>query len=210
LFDRKAHWQNVYQDKSSLDVSWYQKEPSLSLELIHSTQVARDEAIIDVGGGASVLVDHLCKERYTNLAVLDISENALASAKKRLGDLAKSVEWIESDITQFDAPHQFSLWHDRAVFHFLTDQSDRKSYVKAIKRALRPGGHLIIAAFAIGGPEKCSGLDIVQYDADKLIAELGEDFELVEERDETHITPANKEQKFMYFRFIKIPENKET
>lgn len=210
MFDRKAHWQNVYQDKSSLDVSWYQKEPSLSLELIHSTQVARDEAIIDVGGGASVLVDHLCKERYTNLAVLDISENALASAKKRLGDLAKSVEWIESDITQFDAPHQFSLWHDRAVFHFLTDQSDRKSYVKAIKRALRPGGHLIIAAFAIGGPEKCSGLDIVQYDADKLIAELGEDFELVEERDETHITPANKEQKFMYFRFIKIPENKET
>lgn len=210
MFDRKAHWQNVYQDKSSLDVSWYQKEPSLSLELIHSTQVARDEAIIDVGGGASVLVDHLCKERYTNLAVLDISENALASAKKRLGDLAKSVEWIESDITQFDAPHQFSLWHDRAVFHFLTDQPDRKSYVKAIKRALRPGGHLIIAAFAIGGPEKCSGLDIVQYDADKLIAELGEDFELVEERDETHITPANKEQKFMYFRFIKIPENKET
>ena len=210
MFDRKAHWQNVYQDKSSLDVSWYQKEPSLSLELIHSTQVARDEAIIDVGGGASVLVDHLCNERYTNLAVLDISENALASAKKRLGDLAKSVEWIGSDITQFNASHQFSLWHDRAVFHFLTDQSDRKSYVKAIKRALRPGGHLIIAAFAIGGPEKCSGLDIVQYDADKLIAELGEDFELVEERDETHITPANKEQKFMYFRFIKIPENKET
>ena len=210
MFDRKAHWQNVYQDKSSLDVSWYQKEPSLSLELIHSTQVARDEAIIDVGGGASVLVDHLCNERYTNLAVLDISENALASAKKRLGDLAKSVEWIGSDITQFNASHQFSLWHDRAVFHFLTDQSDRKSYVKAIKRALRPGGHLIIAAFAIGGPEKCSGLDIVQYDADKLIAELGEDFELVEERDEMHITPANKEQKFMYFRFIKIPENKET
>jgi SAM-dependent methyltransferase len=209
LFDRKAHWQNVYQDKSSLDVSWYQKEPILSLELIHSTQVARDEAIIDVGGGASVLVDYLHKEGFTNLAVLDISGNALASAKKRLGDSAKSIEWVEADITQFDAPHQFSLWHDRAVFHFLTDQSDRKSYVKAIKHALRPGGHLIIAAFAIGGPEKCSGLEIVQYDAEKLIAELGADFELVEERNEAHITPANKEQKFMYFRFIKIPKSNE-
>ena len=157
-----------------------------------------------------MLVDHLCKEKFTNLAILDISENALDSAKKRLGDLAKSIEWIEADITQFDAPHQFSLWHDRAVFHFLTDQSDRKSYVKAIKRALRPHGHLIIAAFSIGGPEKCSGLEIVQYDSEKLKAELGDGFELLEERDETHITPANKEQKFMYFRFIKIPENKET
>ena len=207
MFDRKAHWQNVYQDKSSLDVSWYQKEPSLSLELIHSTQVARDEAIIDVGGGASVLVDCLCKEGYTSLAVLDISENALASSKKRLGDFAKNIEWFEADITQFDAPHKFSLWHDRAVFHFLTDQSDRKSYVKTVKRALRPGGHLIIAAFSIGGPEKCSGLEIVQYDSEKLKAELGDGFELVEERDETHITPANKEQKFMYFRFIKKPKN---
>ena len=208
MFDRKAHWQSVYRDKSPLDVSWYQKEPALSLQLIRRTQVASNEAIIDVGGGASVLVDHLCKEGFTNLAVLDISANALASGKKRLGDLAKSIEWLEADITQFEPPHQFSLWHDRAVFHFLTGQSDRKHYVKVLKHALKPGGHLIIAAFAIGGPEKCSGLEIVQYNSEKLIAELGEDFGLIEERNETHNTPANKEQKFTYFRFIKMPKDK--
>jgi len=182
MFDRKKHWGNVYQEKSPSDVSWYQKEPKLSLDLIRCTQVASNEAIIDVGGGASVLVDHLCKECFTNLAVLDISENALASAKKRLGDSAKSIEWFVSDITQFDAPQKFSLWHDRALFHFLTDPSDRKSYVKALKNALRPGGHLIIATFAIGGPEKCSGLEIVQYDSEKMIAELGDNFELIEEK----------------------------
>ena len=129
MFDRIMHWGNVYQEKSPSDVSWYQKEPKLSLDLIRCTQVASNEAIIDVGGGASFLVDHLCRECFTNLAVLDISENAIASAKKRLGDSAKSIEWFVSDITQFDAPQKFSLWHDRALFHFLTDPSDRKSYV---------------------------------------------------------------------------------
>ena len=205
MFDRKTHWDNVYQDKSSLDVSWYQKEPLLSLALIRSTQLAKDEPIIDVGGGASVLVDYLCREDFTNLAVLDISAKALSCAKKRLGDLAQNIEWYESDITQFDAPHPFSLWHDRAVFHFLTDEADRKAYVKTLKQALRPGGALIIAAFAIGGPEKCSGLDIVQYDSGKLKAELGDEFTLIETRDEVHITPANAEQKFLYFRFIRTP-----
>jgi ubiquinone/menaquinone biosynthesis C-methylase UbiE len=208
MFDRKAHWEKVYQDKSPLDVSWYQKEPALSLDLIRRTQLAGNEAIIDVGGGASVLVDHLYKEGFTNLAVLDISDNALASAKKRLGKSAKSIEWLEADITQFEPLHQFSLWHDRAVFNFLTDQSDRKHYVKALKNSLKPGGHLIIAAFAIGGPDKCSGLEVVQYNSEKLIAELGEEFELIEERNEVHDTPANKEQKFIYFRFIKTPKDK--
>ncbi len=207
MFDRKAHWENIYKEKSPLDVSWFQKEPALSLELIRNTQVANNEAIIDVGGGASVLVDYLCKEGFTNLAVLDISGNALSCAKKRLGDFAQNVEWYESDITQFDAPHQFSLWHDRAVFHFLANKSDRNNYVEALKNTLRPGGHAIIAAFAIGGPEKCSGLDIVQYDAAKLVAELGEDFELVEERSEVHITPADKKQTFVYFRFTNMLKN---
>ena len=203
MFDRKTYWQNVYQEKSPLDVSWYQKEPELSLELIHRAGVCNDEAIIDVGGGASVLVDYLCKDGFTNLSVLDISGKALASAQKRLSDSRKSIEWIEADITEFSSTHQFSLWHDRAVFHFLTEESDRKKYVKVLKQALRPGGHLIIAAFAIGGPEKCSGLEIIQYDSKKLITELGEDFELLEERNEIHLTPAKKEQKFVYFRFIK-------
>ena len=210
MFDRKTHWQKIFLEKSPLDVSWYQKEPKLSLELIRCTHVASNDAIIDVGCGASVLVDHLCKECFTNLAVLDISENALASTKKRLGDSAKSIEWFVADITQFDAPHKFSLWHDRAVFHFLTDHSDRKNYVKTLKNSLRPEGHLIIATFAIGGPEKCSGLEIVQYDSEKMIAELGDNFKLVEERKEVHITPANKEQKFNFFLFRRVPNKSNT
>lgn len=203
MFDRQAHWQQIYRGKSPLEVSWYQKQPELSLELIRQTGLRNDGAIIDVGGGASVLVDHLHNQGFTDLAVLDISGNALAGAKKRLGDAANNIQWFETDITEFSPPRRFSLWHDRAVFHFLTDRSDRTKYLKALKQALKPKGHLIIAAFAIGGPEKCSGLEIVQYDAAKLMAELGSDFELVEERSETHITPADKEQKFNYFRCLK-------
>lgn len=204
-FDKKTHWQNIYREKAPSDVSWYQKVPTLSLELIRQSQVGRDEALIDVGGGASVLVDELHKAGFTHLAVLDISGNALTAAKNRLGDSAQDIEWYEADITEFDPPHLFSLWHDRAVFHFLTAPSDRKRYVDTLKLALRPGGHLIIAAFAIGGPEKCSGLEIVQYDTRKLQAELGPEFELLDESDELHITPAGKAQKFTYFRFARKP-----
>ena len=208
MFDRRIHWQKIFQEKSALDFSWYQKAPKLSLELIRCSQVASNEAVIDVGGGASVLVDHLSKECFKNLAVLDISANALASTKNRLGDSANNIECFVADITQFYTTNKFSLWHDRAVFHFLTDHTDRKSYVKALKNSLRPEGHLIIATFAIGGPEKCSGLDIVQYDSEKMIAVLGEDFELVEERKEVHITLAKKEQKFIFFHFLKVPKIK--
>lgn len=149
------------------------------------------------------MVDCLCEEGYTHIGVLDISKKALAHAQKRLGDKANGVEWYEEDITLFRPPHQFSLWHDRAVFHFLTDESDRSKYLDVLKAALKPNGHLVIAAFAIGGPTQCSGLDIVQYDAEKLMAELGEDFELIEVANELHKTPANKEQKFTYFHFIR-------
>ncbi len=210
MFDRKKHWGDVYQEKSPLEVSWYQKEPKLSLELIRSTNVASNDAIIDVGGGTSVLVDYLSKECFTNLTVLDISKNAIAISKNRLGDTAKSIEWIVSDITQFDTSQKFSLWHDRALFHFLTDPSDRKIYVKALIKAIRTEGHLIIATFAIGGPEKCSGLEIVQYDSEKMIAELGDNFTLVEERKEIHITPAMKEQEFIFFHFLRVPKKRYT
>ncbi|MBT7307680.1 MAG: class I SAM-dependent methyltransferase [Gammaproteobacteria bacterium] len=203
MFDKKNHWQNVYQQKSSTDVSWYQETPEISLELIGNAGVDCNEAIIDVGGGSSRLVDHLDTAGYTNLAVLDISEQALIQAKNRLGERGVSIDWFEADITQFDAPHPFSLWHDRAVFHFLTETADRQNYMRVLSHALRPGGHLIISAFAIGGPEKCSDLEIVQYDLKKLQAELGEGYDFVEETDELHITPAQKEQKFIYFRFIK-------
>lgn len=200
---RKIHWENIYAGKSSLEVSWFQKKPILSLQLIHNTLLAADAPIIDIGGGASTLVDYLHEDGYKNIAVLDISSKALAYSKDRLGDKSTEIEWFEDDITLFKPPHQFSLWHDRAVFHFLTDKDDRRNYIHILKNALLANGHLIIAAFPIGGAAKCSGLDIVQYDAEKLMAELGKIFKLVEQVNETHMTPANKEQKFGYFHFTR-------
>ncbi|MFQ5586594.1 MAG: class I SAM-dependent methyltransferase [Thermodesulfobacteriota bacterium] len=203
LNGRKTHWEQVYTDKSPMEVSWYQREPALSLRLIQDGGVKRDGCILDVGGGASVLADRLYEKGYKHISVLDISSRALAFAQQRLGDKAREIEWIEADVTEFKPPHQFSLWHDRAVFHFLTEASDREKYVEALKASLVQQGHLVLAAFAIGGPTKCSGLDIVQYDSSKLLRELGSEFKLVEELSETHITPGNREQKFSYFRLVK-------
>lgn len=207
MTDRKSHWESIYRDKSPLEVSWYQQEPALSLELIRRSGVAHDAPVIDVGGGASVLVDRLLAAGYRELSVLDISARSLDCARQRLGAAAGQIDWIEADITAFSPSHTYALWHDRAVFHFLTEKADRARYAEVLHQALRPEGQLIIAAFAIGGPEKCSGLDIVQYDADKLLAELGPGFELVETRAEAHVTPAGGEQEFSYFRFIKGPPN---
>ena len=198
--DRKDHWERVYAEKSPAEASWYQREPTLSLSLIRKCKIARNGAIIDVGGGASVLVDRLVAEGFSHIAVLDISANSLAFAKKRLGDKADDIEWFEGDITTFTSPHPFSLWHDRAVFHFLIEPEDRKKYVEVLNGTLRPGGCLILAAFAIGGPTKCSGLDVVQYDAKKLLRELGGGFGLIEEMTESHVPPAGNEQRFCYFR----------
>ena len=205
-FDRKAHWQKVYQKKSPSEVSWYQAEPTISLELIDHCDLNATDSIIDIGGGASVLVDHLIGRGYSHLTVLDVSGVALSAARIRLGKSAEQVEWIEADITAYKPQNQFALWHDRAVFHFLTDSEDRKRYVNALKGALMPNGHLIIASFAIGGPEKCSGLPIVQYDSSKLLGELGPEFQLVEQRRETHVTPAKRTQEFAYFRLIRRAE----
>lgn len=206
MVSSKLHWQNVYQQKSPLEVSWYQEEPKLSLEMIRSTEVAKDAAIIDVGGGASVLVDYLYQDSFSNLTVLDISAIALTKAKERLGKLADQITWIESDVTQFKPARQFSVWHDRAVFHFLTEQIDRSKYIDGLKYGLSENGHLIIATFAISGAKRCSGLEIVQYDAEKMQSELGEEFTLVKETSDTHITPSQQEQKFAYFHFIKSPK----
>ena len=201
MIDKKSHWQNIYQQRSATTVSWYQQAPTLSMDLIRRACIHPDDAIVDVGGGASVLADYLLNAGFNNLTVLDISGNALSSAQKRLGAAANRITWIETDITIWRPPHAFCLWHDRAVFHFLTRELERKNYIKVLKQALSPGGHLIMAAFAIGGPRQCSGLDIVQYNSDKLSAELGGDFNLMEEINETHTTPDSKTQKFTYFRF---------
>ncbi len=203
MTDSKDHWERIYRDKSPYEVSWYQNVPRLSLALIENSGVTRDAPIIDVGGGASKLVDRLHRHGYTRLAVLDIAAAALQHARERMGDAAHDIEWYEADATRFQPPHAFALWHDRAVFHFLVSAEDRGAYVDVLTRSLQPKGQLIIAAFAIGGPLRCSGLDIVQYDAAKLNRELGPGFELVEQCAESHLTPAGKKQAFGYYRFVK-------
>ena len=199
----KEHWNQVYQNKAPDDVSWFQTQPATSLKLIEASGVDKEQGIIDVGGGASVLVDFLLEGGFKNLAVLDISAAALTHAKQRLGARAGKVEWFEADVTEFNPSHRFGLWHDRAVFHFLTDKADRQKYVQSLKRTLTPNGHVIIATFAIDGPLKCSGLDVSRYDAPSLCAEFGREFHLQEHAVETHVTPWNTAQKFSYFRFVR-------
>jgi 2-polyprenyl-3-methyl-5-hydroxy-6-metoxy-1,4-benzoquinol methylase len=199
--DSEKHWQSVYQSRATDAVSWYQKRPSTSLDLIAASGIARDAAIIDVGGGASVLVDHLLEGGFGDVTVLDVAPAALDAAKDRLGPNAVKVTWVATDIRTWNPDRIYTLWHDRAVFHFLTDRAARESYVATLKRALAPGGHVIIATFFLEGPEKCSGLPVVRYDAVSLSAELGEDFELMEERFEEHVTPSDVTQAFLWCRF---------
>lgn len=202
--DRKAHWERIYADKSPQAVGWYQHEPSLSLRLIRHADIDPNASIIDVGGGASVLVDRLHESGFHQLAVLDISGHALDHARQRLGQAAAAIEWHETDVTQFDPPHAYAVWHDRAVFHFLTDAQDRRRYVQSLDKALPPGGSLIVAAFALDGPETCSGLQVVRYDAAGLGAELGSGFKLMETALEMHRTPSGGRQKFGFYRFVKL------
>lgn len=199
--NRQQHWNQVYETKGPLDVSWYQRRPEVSLALIATAGVRKDVGIIDVGGGASVLVDCLLEAGFTRLAVLDLSGTALSHSRARLGVRAADVEWFESDVTTFRSPHPFALWHDRAVFHFLTEADDRQRYVATLRQTLQSGGTAIIATFALDGPLKCSGLDVVRYDEQLILDELGPGFLLQEVRRETHVTPWESEQRFMYFRF---------
>jgi len=199
---RRRHWDHVYRRSAAEHVSWFQPRPELSLALIEASGVRPPAPIVDVGGGASTLVDHLLERGYT-LTVLDISAAALTAAAARLGPTrAEQVTWIDADITRpelADTLGRFELWHDRAVFHFLTDAGDRRSYVATMSAALAPGGHAILATFAVGGPERCSGLPVVRYDAASLLAALGSGFDLVETREELHHTPSGAAQAFMYF-----------
>lgn len=197
--DRKQHWERVYTTKNSDSVSWFQEHADHSLRLIHNTGLGKDAAIIDVGGGASTLVDDLVAEGYTDLTVLDLSASALAVAKKRLGTHTDSVHWLEGDITRLELPqHRFDIWHDRAVFHFLNTQKERMAYVQAVLRAVRPGGHVIVATFSEDGPLQCSGLPVMRYRPETLHAEFGDAFLLVEHEKEMHHTPSGAVQQFVY------------
>lgn len=201
--NRAEHWNHVYQTNASDDVSWFQIRPATSLKFIKACGVCKSDGIIDVGGGASVLVDFLLDASYTQLAVLDISAAALNHAKGRLGARADAVDWFAADVTTFVPTRRFGLWHDRAVFHFLTDMADRQKYVETMKRTLTPEGHAVIATFATDGPEKCSGLAVSRYDGPAISAELGAGFQLLEQVNETHVTPWKTEQRFSYFRFAR-------
>lgn len=197
--DNKHHWESVYATRAADAVSWYQAHADRSLELIEATGVPRTAGIIDVGSGASHLIDDLLDRGYTNITALDLSAAALEVARARLGARAAQVHWQVADVTRADLPTQaFDVWHDRAVFHFLTDAAQRQAYVQTVLRAVRPGGHVIVATFAEDGPEACSGLPVQRYAPDTLHAEFGAPFTLVHSERETHATPWGAEQRFIY------------
>ncbi len=196
---KKEHWGKVYSSKAPEAVGWFQERAQLSLDLIKATGFGTDAAIIDVGGGASRLVDDLVARGYVDLTVLDLSAAALNAARQRLGEQQKMVRWIEADITEVELPAQhYDIWHDRAVFHFLTAAEQRAAYVRAVLRSVKPGGHVIVATFAEDGPEQCSGLLVVRYRPDELHNEFGEAFTLLKHQKEVHRTPFGTEQQFVY------------
>jgi len=197
--DLKTQWETIYTTKEPTEVSWYQPIPRVSLELITLTGVATTAPIIDVGGGTSTLVDQLLQRGYEHLTVLDISGSALRQAQTRLGALAPSVTWIEDDITQIALPSTtYRVWHDRAVFHFLTSVADRARYLQAVQHALAPGGYVIAGTFALDGPEACSNRTVMRYSAASLHAAFGPSFELLATRQELHLTPWGSTQSFVY------------
>ena len=198
---RQGHWQTVFSTKGERDVSWFQERPDVSLEMIAATGVGRDAAIVDIGGGASRLVDALVAQSFAHVSVLDISEAALETARARLGPQAAQVQWIVADVTRWQPAQSYDVWHDRAAFHFLTSADDRAAYAERLKLAVRPGGHVIIATFALDGPERCSGLPVIRHDAASIGAVLGPAFRLIESRRHDHRTPGGAVQRFQFSRF---------
>lgn len=197
--DLRVHWEEVYGSRAPAELSWYQPTPLRSLELLDQLGVGPSTSIIDVGGGASTLVDALLDRHLNTIAVLDISGTALEHAKRRLGPRSSAVVWIEADITRVDlGAAAYDVWHDRAVFHFLTNDEDRRRYVTAASRALRPGGVALIATFSLQGPAHCSGLNVMRYDAEHLAREFGSEFSLERSLDDVHLTPSGVVQAFTF------------
>lgn len=195
----EAHWERIYRSKDPTQVSWYQPEPRLSLALIRRVAPDLGAPIIDVGGGASTLVDGLLHACYHELTVLDVARSALAIAQRRLGHGAGRVTWLAANVLDVALPKAgYAVWHDRAVFHFLTDRRDRARYVAQARRAVRPGGHVIVASFSLEGPAKCSGLAVARYSPEGMHAEFGEGFRLLDSEREDHNTPAGALQAFVY------------
>jgi len=203
--DTKQHWEKIFSSKKPEEMSWTQTDASRSIELLGLAGVGPDSRIIDVGSGETVLIGQLVKLGFKHLTVLDISANAIETAKANLGSSGKGIEWIVSDVLTAELPqNHFDLWHDRAVFHFITEKGQRESYVAKIGRSLKPGGFAVIATFSLSGPEKCSGLPVMRYSCDTLRSELNKcGFELLKCVEETHATPWGKPQDFVYNLFRK-------
>jgi len=203
----KAHWEHVYATKPINSVSWFEPHAAMSLNFIQRTDASKRANIIDVGGGTSVLCDDLLEAGYSNLTVLDISESALHAAQARLGARAQAIAWLVGDITKLALPvHQYDIWHDRAVFHFLTAPEDRNAYVSALLRSVRPGGHVIVATFASDGPTQCSGLSVMRYSPTALHHEFGAMFSLIAHERQAHRTPSGATQQFIYC-YCRLPES---
>lgn len=197
--DTKTHWEKIYSTTAPDAVSWYRAHLETSLALVERAAPDRSSAIIDIGAGESTFVDDLLRRGYQNLTVLDVSQTAIDATKQRLGAAADKVHWLVGDILEIPLQGAaYDLWHDRAVFHFLTDAKQREAYVRQVARAVKPGGHVIVSTFGPEGPTKCSGLDVMRYDADSLHDEFGGRFRLVESSKELHQTPRGATQQFLY------------
>ena len=200
MSEPKVHWENTYKTKNHKQAGWYQESPDISIKLLSKINAQPTQSIIDVGCGASVLVDNLIQQGYKNITLLDLSEEALSGIKTRLKDKGNMPHYLSKDITKkIEFNNTFDIWHDRAVFHFLTNAKDREAYMANLNQSLSPSGHAIIGAFSLNGPSKCSGLDVVQYDENKIKYELPKNIELLESTVSTHIMPSGTEQEYMYF-----------
>lgn len=195
--DARDHWQGVYESKVPDELSWYEPVPQVSLELIEEAGIEHNAPVLELGGGASSLAGRLLDAGYTDITVADISGIALERAKDDLGERATQISWVESDVRDHDLGGGFELWHDRAVFHFMVEETDRDAYLAALRRTLSPGGHLVIATFGPNGPTRCSGLPVTQYGADEP-SELLPDFKPVSSQLAVHRTPAGNPQEFLY------------
>ena len=204
MTDRASHWENLYTKKAENEVSWFQESPAISLRLIRDANASPDSRIVDIGGGASRLVDALLEQGYRALTVLDISAAALETAKKRLGAASAKVDWIVADATKWTPTKIYDIWHDRATFHFLTEPADREAYLDRLRAATASGSQVIIGTFALDGPEKCSGLPVQRYDSSSLAKVLGPAFELADSHAEAHHTPWGAIQHFQFSRFRRV------
>ena len=200
---KKDHWETIYNQKAEVDLSWHQDDPSLSIELMQRAGLHLNTSVIDIGAGTSRVADRLLSMGLRDITVLDLSDSAISRSRSRLGDRDSHVRWIVADVTTWDAPRVFAIWHDRAVFHFLVNPEDRASYVEHLSSSLNVGGHAVIATFALDGPEKCSGLDVQRYSPDTLSETLGDGFALVVHRFHLHYTPSGRPQSFQYSLFQK-------